>query len=166
MDRKTFATNVSDYHQDNKLYWKALTLFKAVNNYDFSKLDNIKQIKDCDHKQMMHLINCVFNETNNQKLVDNRQLILSYFEKHKMDGNKFIEMARKGFCESICEFCNNTKLKGPCAKLYNTIKQFDISAINWNNIYEPEEEQKYEQKSIPKFNYKQMIKYNIWWLLK
>eukprot|EP01084_Bolivina_argentea_P204515 349266_1 len=69
--------------------------------------NDIKQIKDCNHNQMMCLINNIFNETNNPKLINNKQSFLSYFEQHKIDGNIFTSMNRKTFGNSITEFYDN-----------------------------------------------------------
>eukprot|EP01084_Bolivina_argentea_P270524 460017_1 len=79
---------------------------------------------------MMNLLNSILNETHNTKLINNKQSFLSYFKEHKMDGNTFTETPRKTFSNSICEFCNNMKLKAAAAKLYNLVKNSQDQVVD------------------------------------
>eukprot|EP01084_Bolivina_argentea_P124635 220862_1 len=50
--------------------------------------ENIKNIRDCNHKQLMYILKHILNTTDNNQLTDiiNKQSFLLYFENNQIDG--------------------------------------------------------------------------------
>eukprot|EP01084_Bolivina_argentea_P100283 180099_1 len=77
---------------------------------------------------------------------NNKELFVSYFKQHEMDGNQLVNVNRKTFASNMSKFIKNKglKLKATTLKLYDSLTKFDVSIINWSSIVELEEQQESE----------------------
>ncbi len=137
----------------------AMQLFNGIKSYfdaaiegisDYKNDFEIKQneeykmeIKDCNHKQIMYIVNCILNETDNDELSNNKQTFLLYFKKNNINGNTLMRMNRTTFGKLIGEESKNDNLNQLSQQLFRLLMRFKVNNIDCNNInYELQEAKK------------------------
>eukprot|EP01084_Bolivina_argentea_P006183 11708_1 len=139
MNQNDFGTNIVSFTRNNQMKVASMQLFIALISYDLNELNVnatllsiIRELKSYNHKQMMYLSNIIFKKTDNKRLIHNKELIVLYFERNQINGNKLMNMNKNSFSESVCKFNNNEKLNSPVMILWDMITTFDVHSVNWN----------------------------------
>eukprot|EP01084_Bolivina_argentea_P048117 88672_1 len=170
MGRKSFMKQAASYVKNKKLTIQFGKLYSFITNVDIflvsnnnknivrdQKLElnsksiddvwsnNPQSILECNTHQIVFLLQTdIIDKLNNLKSVKSE--IIDYFTINCFDGNKIINMKRKEFISLLMTKLNDKKLTGQVGKLYNLLKQYDISSYVKNNVIQQEELKQYTVK--------------------
>eukprot|EP01084_Bolivina_argentea_P298045 513540_1 len=106
-------------------------------NIDMDK-NNVKKLEDSNTQQMIMLVDDICRA--NDKLISQKHVFVSYFQDNDIDGNKFKNLQRKTFSESVISYFDNTKLRGPSMVLFKALNEYLIN-------------QSHNESTIPAYSY-------------
>eukprot|EP01084_Bolivina_argentea_P265685 450446_1 len=91
-------------------------------------LNNPTSIRQCNVEQIVYLLNDdILEKDALNQLKDYKNTIIQHVKDKHLDGNSIFNLKRKGFIIEFAAHCNNKKLKPSFGKLFNMIKEFDLS---------------------------------------
>ena len=148
MKRKEFGGMIIMICDNNKkMNGPSVKLWKEVTSFDFQKLSltevntptitrnttligndpyTVDEIKQCNHNELIYLLDkYIFKEIDNEKLNENKSLILTYFEDNNVSGEQVMNMKRKEFISNINTHIDTRKLNGVLPKLYKALQSID-----------------------------------------
>ena len=92
--------------------------------------NGISKIQQCSNQHVSVMVKTSLDLMNNERLNENREVIIEYFIESKIDGVTLNDMKKREFTAPIVAKCDgNAKLNGPLMNLFAKLKQFDFNKV-------------------------------------
>ena len=133
MGRKEFGSLIVEHCGDKKLRGAVSKLHILLNEFKMDRLGlstvdsnepaaAVQGLADCTTAQIVSILK---TDLPISKYMEHRDVFVSYFEEHKIDGAAFLEMARKEFGGAIVSHGGSKKLNSVAMKVFKALSEWN-----------------------------------------